>query len=423
MTRIHLTLDSKYVPNWGMKEGLRELVQNWLDAGGSGRPVHSDGKLVLDNPSASMNREVLLIGHSTKPGTDARGQFGEGLKLGTLALLRDGCTVTVETVGECWTALLDNHPTLSRQVLAWDIMSRPAKPISEGEPLSASDLEPPRGVRVTVEGITGEDWASMRKVFIWDCDPTKSALLQSEDHKGAVYVKGIHVTDNSELAFGYNIHDLKTDRDRKLVDNFQLGIAANKVMLAALDAGEVSGALVLKAYMKNTLEVQHHSYATKLGQTGRQALTDAWVAEHGNTIPCDYYDYNTAEKLRKLGRKVMNVSNQLLEFLDIPSGKEVLRDLKDGRVDHKMSPLEQRNFDWAVKMLRVGHHNGAYLPPIETVKFVDDVASVSEDGVVYLNAKCLDSKTRILWQLAQAIDVDMPKVLDHIIKTNGMVNA
>lgn len=404
-TTIHLTLDSRYVPTWGMKEGLRELIQNWLDAGGVGRPEHADGRVALENPGASMGREVLLIGHSTKPGTDARGQFGEGLKLGALALLRDGCGVSVQTGEETWVAKLDAHPVLGQKVLAWDI--------NQGGEYA--------GVRVIVDGITGEDWASMRRVFIWESDPSKSSLLQSDDLRGAVYVKGIHVMDNAELAFGYNIHDLKTDRDRKLVDNFQLGHSANRIMLNALSAGEVSGAAVLSAYTKKSLETQYPAYNVKLNAAGRQALDEAWEESFSDVVPCAYYDHDTREKLETLGKKAVCVSDQLLGFLDVADGKSVLKDLKEGRIAHNLTPQEDRHLKWALSIVKAGVPE---VPRVEVSKFMDsDIGCVREGATLHINANTLSSKTLALCQIAKGLDANMPAIIDHILKTNGVVQA
>jgi hypothetical protein len=128
-TTIALSLTEDYAPQWGVWEGVRELVQNWHDGclRGNGRVewVRNDAndhvaligsvvvgsltynaaeqQLVLVNRDVGLARRVLLLGSSHKADSqEAIGQFGEGMKVGTLALLREGRQVDMCTRDEHW---------------------------------------------------------------------------------------------------------------------------------------------------------------------------------------------------------------------------------------------------------------------------------------------------------------------------------
>src|ERR1700722_2115045 len=92
--KLELSIKTNYLPSWGAYEGIRELVQNGADArvelGASFEARHrKPDTLVLENEGATLPHEALLFGHTSKAGrSDLIGKFGEGLKLGVLALVR-----------------------------------------------------------------------------------------------------------------------------------------------------------------------------------------------------------------------------------------------------------------------------------------------------------------------------------------------
>ena len=94
MSLIELTIDTNYLPDWGVQEGLRELLQNTKDAEVStGFPAYINykpNKVTLVNNYAKINRDVLLFGKTTKVDDERMiGHFGEGMKLGILSQKAD----------------------------------------------------------------------------------------------------------------------------------------------------------------------------------------------------------------------------------------------------------------------------------------------------------------------------------------------
>jgi hypothetical protein len=129
---LNLGIDPKYVMHWGLWEGFREIVQEFRDAIfrqndlsyslstnsnnelqffntdkqllGSVKfdPVNQKLALKVSNVPL-LKRQCLLMGGSTKQDEkNLIGRYGEGLKLGILALLRVGVHTRIVNGSEVW---------------------------------------------------------------------------------------------------------------------------------------------------------------------------------------------------------------------------------------------------------------------------------------------------------------------------------
>lgn len=90
--RIHYGFGSDYLPQWGIKEALREIYQNFIDYGEYDEEVTEFGDTVnvkLVNGWKPDNLNYLRIGNSRKDNPQAIGHHGEGLKMAFLILLRE----------------------------------------------------------------------------------------------------------------------------------------------------------------------------------------------------------------------------------------------------------------------------------------------------------------------------------------------
>src|SRR5574343_699269 len=122
--RIELTIKVTYLPNWGAYEGLRELIQNARDAevehNAPMTVTFQSGKVVITNVGSTLDKRDLLLGQTTKVGrSDLIGKFGEGLKLGVLALVRAGHAVRIVTGNESWIPVIEESETFKEPVLVF----------------------------------------------------------------------------------------------------------------------------------------------------------------------------------------------------------------------------------------------------------------------------------------------------------------
>lgn len=229
MPKIQLTIKTSYLPEWGIWEGIREVIQNARDAEFEhNSPMVVDWyneTLRVENEGVTLPLKALLLGHTTKLNrSDTIGKFGEGLKLGILALVRAGHSVKIRNGSEVWVPTIERSDTFEEDVLTFTI--------EKGRQDKAR-------VRVEIGGITKEDWALIRENFLFlkppkDAIPTfEGSLLQDSKYRGRIYVKGIFVQYCPELNFGYDFSDAHLDRDRKMVEPWNLKYKVRSILLKA----------------------------------------------------------------------------------------------------------------------------------------------------------------------------------------------
>lgn len=220
---VELTVTADYL-NWTVEEAVRDLVQNGLDAHAKGHEFvcnylsHSE-TLVLKNKGCSIPIKALLIGYSTKKCDETQlGQFGEGLKMSALSLVRLGHAVHIYTNGQRWTPFIEHSENFGEAVLKFAI-----------EPDKYDE-----GVHISVTKITREMWASCKDLFLrlrdgvvnvpFEKDGTE--VISNAEHRSVVYVGGIQVAKvkDPDLVYGYNFKPkvIAIDRDRRMVNTNEL---------------------------------------------------------------------------------------------------------------------------------------------------------------------------------------------------------
>lgn len=220
MSKLELSINVKYLPEWGYWEGIRELVQNGKDAetefNAPLKVTFYNNTLRIENEGAELTREALLFGTSSKVGrSDMIGKFGEGLKLGVLALVRGGRSVKIRTGGEVWTAYIARSERYDADVLHFDCKG---------------GNEEKRRVRVEIDNVSTSDWDTVKDRFLFlskvkqddRIDTNRGTLLLGDKYKGRVFVKGIYVQTSERLSYGYDFRDAEIDRDRKMISSWNL---------------------------------------------------------------------------------------------------------------------------------------------------------------------------------------------------------
>lgn len=358
---IHLTLNVNYLPSWGVKEGLRELVQNWLDAGPLGEPVYDGGTVALAN-AGNIDRSALLIGTTSKQGrTDQRGQFGEGLKLGALALVRAGKTVVVHAAAETWTARIVTDKRLGAKVLSWRIA--PAAPIE--------------GVCVLVGKVAADEWSEARSMFR-RLDVATGGVGNAYDgailfdRPGKLYVKGILVEEDAAYRFGYDFASATVDRDRRMVSSFDAAYHAARLLDDARRAGKIDGAALLRLMLEGKKDTGGMSF----GPTAcRQAIAASFRAEHGEmAIPV-----NTpalAREMESLGEKAVVLPASVCDTIapharSADEARVAAREAIVARHDRsELSDAERAALQWAERHAALAYGISA-VPVPQVVTFRD----------------------------------------------------
>lgn len=246
MRKFELSITPSYVPSWGIVEAVRELFQNALDQ----EKQHPDNtmhwsydeatqQLTISNKSSVLEASSLLLGQTTKADDESTiGQFGEGYKIATLVLLREGKNVTFYNYGkkEIWRPRFVNSRRYGTQILTFFV-----------ETLKVWNKVPDNNLTIVIEGITTHEFHKyivpsnlyMRKDFkILESTPYGDIL----DIPGQVFVNGLFVCNFKPYKHSYNFKPgrIKLDRDRKMASDFDLRWQASKLWSVATDTDHIT---------------------------------------------------------------------------------------------------------------------------------------------------------------------------------------
>jgi hypothetical protein len=337
--RIELTIKTDYLPSWGFWEGVRELLQNGRDAEVefsaplTVRYRKDTQTLVIENEGSVLPHEALLLGFTSKGGrSDQIGKFGEGLKLGTLALVRRGHTVKIRSGSEVWTPSIEQSDKFNARVLTFDIQG--------GRKDEAR-------VQVEIGGVPEEAWDAIKDRFLWlqKKQPDVAAktecgsLLASPKHIGKIYVKGIFVQEGP-YAYGYDLLDVDIDRDRKMLNAFDLSWKLCRLWREALtfEPALVSDFQKLLADGSKDVEGFDSYQAKSLPQGIVGALVEVFRAKHGEeALPVG--SLADSADIEHLGMHGVVCNKQLQAVLEVSMG-----DVESNK--RKLAEQPMRSYSW-----------------------------------------------------------------------------
>jgi len=372
---ISLNLAARYAEHWGVWEGIRELVQNWHDGHLETAPANADvayadhggalhvatvahgegsipplgwlahdpatNRLVMANRGIEISRQALLLGFSKKAKhRQAVGHFGEGMKVGALALLRHGCAVSMDTGSERWNFELVHDKTYDMQVLGVHAVPRAAAveaAEAEGRGFAFSGCEGGPALTVgpadsvcVVEGITAAEWKAIvpKFLFLTDHDvaddeavPTpQGTLLLAKRHRGALFVKGIWIAQYEDMVAGVDFSSLQLDRDRvaslrredvehQVASMWVRAASANQTVLAKFFA------MAQEASADAAIDMRHAAFYADAEVAA--LLADAWMSQFGDMLPVSASDQpGTLSRLRdEFEKETCLVSHTLASIL------------------------------------------------------------------------------------------------------------
>jgi hypothetical protein len=361
MARIPLTIDPGYCEAWGYPEGIRELIQNAKDGEEfDGCPMHIEhlprtSKLVISNKGAKIAPStLLLLGRTSKQGGVQRGKFGEGFVLGVLALIRAEHPVTIYNGDEVWRAEIatpdEGHPFEGQKLLVFNTRKLPS-------PRDAFTIE--------VENVSKEVWAETRKLFLFVAPPKPSEIakvhgntvLFGTEYSGMVFARGIYVNRVPDLEFGYDLENLQLDRDRRLVDEYDLRWKLGELWNEAHSQDpEKSAARIYRMAKESKSEVK--SLQHRADDRLVKALREEFEKEHGvGTVAVE--SMSDSKELEQLGARTAVVSKTLHELLERSGAMvaEVKRKLKGTlKVTHAWRELTAAErttcLDWVERVAR-----------------------------------------------------------------------
>lgn len=226
---IVLPISPGYIDHWSLAEGIREWISNCSDAVGRNRELmefiydeRDDGliDLCIGNKivDGKLEPKHLVLGVSeNRDKSEAIGQFGEGMKLAFITLLRNNVPVHVENDDEFWAVELKEDATFGTELPHITITQR----------------ESTGYVRFFIKGITQQTLVDVMSM-VWEFlpvgefefgDETTQVRYMFEDDEAysGLFVGGIYMGElHPRLAINTSPTGVPVNRDRKLPDNLEV---------------------------------------------------------------------------------------------------------------------------------------------------------------------------------------------------------
>lgn len=396
---IETTISKDYVKNWGVSEGLREILQNAIDAENKGFEMeigYTQGKqkLSIVNFEASLKKQDLLLGSTSKSDDeDQIGKWGEGFKVGALALIRSEKPVTIHNTlsNEIWDCLIDKSSEFDCEVLKFKI--------------SQNDFSKKRGLYFIVDNVTQKEWEETQNLFLKLLnlpeetieETPEGEILLHKNLKGKIYCGGIYVTEDSELKYGYNFKpsSLELNRDRNLVNSFNLKWNTSKMWayLCANKKGKLFDAKTM--LVSGSPDVEFMKEFSDYTVTGD--LVENFFKEHSDKA-YPVTSNEEASSVRRLGYNPVYSSSSYTGMLRSKLGD--IEDLErkvelDYSIFQKITPLDDANIQWVFEVLY--KIDPKYKFEIKIAKFkLDSTRSLCQDDSLILNSNLLQNKYDIL---------------------------
>ena len=356
-TTLSLTIKPGY-SRWGVWEIIRENAQNARDAHILGHAMHvsfvpESQTLTFHNDHASIGRETLILGVSTKRGDSASaGEMGEGYKIAAEAAMEHGIGfVMLNGEGERWTFQSGWSDDFNTDLLQ----------------IVVEDVDEHDGVTVTLTGVTEEQWldARSRLRFLGDEEDEQvhvsnddGSILIGDDVAGQLYVKGIWVCKlhGKNWTFGYDLNNVQLDRDRSIPCQYTLNRAIRTVINNSVKDGSMTRDQLWELFRGESEEAKQFNNEYIEQGDAHKAVAARFFEEHGE----DAVPFTTPEEQSRAiaaGLKPVFVSNTVKTML-----KGHVRNLDDALAErqfevscfHSADDLrkkERENLEWAMYMV------------------------------------------------------------------------
>lgn len=375
MKRFDLGMSINYCPTWGVVESVREFFQNAHDE----EIVNPENKmyfgydkdsktLCIGNKNGRLTTNTLLLGQSSKrDNSETIGQHGEGYKVATVVLLRNGKTVKVYNRAdkEVWTAKTVKSRRYQADVVVFDI-----------EKVSIFKSVPDHDLIFEISGIDEDEYNAIvdSNLFLQDLREGEDYItsnpgyplttrmckvLTDEKHAGKLFVGGLYVTTSKYAKYGYDFAPglVKLDRDRGFIDGIDLQFLTAKVISATGDTELINEAKnfwdgsYFKYYLSNYKSVFDNSSYAEMFDKSYQEFLD----ENGE----DAIPVQTTDDFNRLSRNGFNPV--LVEEKDFffYSGSSMYNPAPDIEDEHDAGELADRLEDWFTD-ISLDHNSNEY---------------------------------------------------------------
>lgn len=374
MPKFPLPIKSTYVPNWTAWECIREFIQNAKDEeddkGNDMRVSYSRGVLTIVNHGARLDRSALLVGHTSKAHReDLRGQFGEGLNLALLAGVRAGLDIAIDTHDERWRATLEPVAEFGDETCLV---------------LHTRKLKKQRGsVVVTVSGLNAREWQDIRDRFVFLSQFTDDNIVRTAngnvmldpERRGKIYSKGVYVTTLEKFGYGYDLPNLEVDRDRNMLNvwdvQYAIGYLFNSAVAARPDLLAPQVYRMLRDDAEDTKHIHYNANADV-----REAIKNHFLEEMGENAVA-VASIEESERVHGAGMRGVVANEPLRKILHSTMGSvsEIVNDAMRKVTAHyawsDLDEAERANLKTAATAINEVVEGKSVLSHVDVVDFAD----------------------------------------------------
>lgn len=305
---VELSVQADYLPEWKKWEGFREIVQNAKDAGGV-KVNKRKGYIEIKDDGEGFDKKALLIGYTTKAKDNKTiGKFGEGLKFGSLALIREGSKVEIFSRGRKYAPVIVYSKGFDEKVLAFKVSD-------DGE------IDKGTVVRIWRFGNLYKKYKRKIRFLVKKEYKEEGEILLDEKDKGNVYAKGIFVYKDDKLKYGYDFSELQVDRDRSMPATYDLNRQIGLLWLKQDDEIMVSR-LFESLVSIEAKESEMIVYNFDLDEKKIELWKRVWKAMFGDNAVVET-DVNLRDELEYYGYKGIRVKSGISEAIGIIAGTDV----------------------------------------------------------------------------------------------------
>ncbi len=423
-----LNLEENYgrSSGWGEDEGVRDYGQNMLDGHDQGYPMrveHRNGWTCLINEGCVLPFKVWRMGWTDKTGTNLRGRHGDGLKVGTLALLRSGIEVKIYNGEEIWTPKIERCDDGEMGLRIHTRKRRMDEYGDRGHSDFTAMLKIDKyrwnarhGARfLPLMAVPADDIVTVRG---------QGSLLKGSDWAGRIYAQGVYVCQERDLDYGYDFDDIELDRDRRTVDHWDLQGHITNLMSEIAKSEGTWAATTYAMLVTDTGDVANMS--THMGWRSSdlsEQIAACFVAEHGaEAVPV--HDGGDADKAEHYGLQPVVVPRNLVRVLEPQLGS--LKDRLAKAVDDSGKQIAVSNLDAAEYVVYAQVLNLLHLADVVDVdkaKSVTRIFEFSADGAPRGTFHMDSGEIRIRRDMLRTQQAFLAVMIHEVCHADGIGNS
>lgn len=372
MRKYELSISADYVPGWGIVEAVREFFQNSIDEetrDSSNKMVFNydvaTEKLVVGNKHSELDIKTLLFGTTTKnDNAEMIGSHGEGYKIATVVLLRNGKKVVFNNYcrREVWTPRLVKSKKYDGALVPTFFVDNAA----------IWEKAPEHSLLIEISNITPEEYEEIRKanLHLQNYEKKETSygdILPDDEYTGRVFVGGLYICNVEGLDIGIDFKPdvVRIERDRSMVNSFDVQWYAARMVEQTQDAEMI----------KNSLGRYSGTYINSYSVPDelKNEIAEDFINQYGaKAVPVS--EQSDIDKMKKRGYKPVIVSKAKKEVILQSEYYEDVRE-ENERIREQEKPLADRFCEFAERIERKLDEDEV----LELYSFLDEITEDTEE--------------------------------------------